>query len=175
MSEYVIYCIETVNDGRRYIGSTKAFIRRFSQHLRALEQGKHFSQPLQSAFDSFGITNMKFGILETGVCETERTNREGFWINHFKTTDPTNGYNCVTSGSFAKTYQRTNKRSPHGFVDYKRIVKLCKEKNISIARLEKEAGLGNATVRGWVKSEPTAKNLKAVADVLGVSVDELLK
>lgn len=56
-----------------------------------------------------------------------------------------------------------------------KIVKLCEEKNISIARLEKEAGLGNATVRGWAKSEPTAKNLKAVADVLGVSVDELLK
>lgn len=58
---------------------------------------------------------------------------------------------------------------------FERIVKLCKEKNISIARLEKEAGLGNATVRGWVKSEPTAKNLKAVADVLGVTIDELLR
>lgn len=58
---------------------------------------------------------------------------------------------------------------------FERITKLCGEKNISIARLEKEAGLGNATVRGWTKSEPTAKNLKAVADVLGVSIDELLK
>lgn len=56
-----------------------------------------------------------------------------------------------------------------------KIIKLCEEKNISVARLEKEAGLGNATVRGWAKSEPTVKNLKAVADILGVSVDELLQ
>lgn len=45
---------------------------------------------------------------------------------------------------------------------------------MTIARLEKEAGLGNATVRGWKNSEPTVKNLKAVADVLGVTVDDLL-
>ena len=55
-----------------------------------------------------------------------------------------------------------------------KIIKLCNEKGITVAKLEKEAGLGNATVRGWARSEPTAKNLKAVADVLGVSVDELL-
>ena len=58
---------------------------------------------------------------------------------------------------------------------YEKIVKLCEKKNIPIARLEKEAGLSNAVIRGWKKSSPTVKNLKAVADVLGVSVDELLK
>ena len=57
---------------------------------------------------------------------------------------------------------------------YEKIVELCREKNISVSRLEKEAGLGNATVRGWKESDPTAKNLKAVADVLGVTVDFLL-
>ena len=58
---------------------------------------------------------------------------------------------------------------------FERISKLCAERGMSIARLEKEAGLGNATVRGWAKSEPTAKNLKSVADVLDVTVDELLR
>lgn len=57
---------------------------------------------------------------------------------------------------------------------FDRIVKLCNENGMTIARLEKEAGLGNATVRGWKNSEPTVKNLKAVADVLGVTVDDLL-
>lgn len=80
-------------------------------------------------------------------------------------------------GTYILDYSLTFvKRSRKG-VDrliFERIVKLCGEKNISIARLEKEAGLGNATVRGWQKSEPTAKNLKAVADVLGVTVDDLL-
>ena len=60
------------------------------------------------------------------------------------------------------------------FLLFERITKLCNENGMTIARLEKEAGLGNATVRGWKNSEPTVKNLKAVADVLGVTVDDLL-
>lgn len=51
---------------------------------------------------------------------------------------------------------------------------LCKKKGISIARLERECGLGNATVRGWAKSSPTSDRLKLVADYLGVTVDDLL-
>lgn len=58
---------------------------------------------------------------------------------------------------------------------FERISKLCEKSGMSIARLEKEAGLGNATVRGWKDSTPTVTNLKAVADVLGVTIDELMK
>ena len=55
------------------------------------------------------------------------------------------------------------------------ISRLCKEKGISIARLEKESGLGNATIRGWTNSSPRVENLQAVAKVLGCSMGELLK
>lgn len=57
---------------------------------------------------------------------------------------------------------------------FENISKLCKEKNISIARLEKACGLGNATVRSWRTSTPNAENLKRVADYFGVSVDSLM-
>lgn len=52
---------------------------------------------------------------------------------------------------------------------------LCAKNNISIARLERETGLGNATIRRWEESSPTVENLKAVADYFSVSVNELLK
>ncbi|MCD7724263.1 MAG: helix-turn-helix domain-containing protein [Clostridiales bacterium] len=55
-----------------------------------------------------------------------------------------------------------------------KIESLCAEKGISISRLEKECGLGNATVRGWDKSIPRADTIKAVADYFGVSPDEFL-
>lgn len=58
---------------------------------------------------------------------------------------------------------------------YSKIAAICKEKRLSIAALEKAAGLGNATIRVWDVSSPKANNLKAVADVLGVTVDELLR
>ncbi len=57
---------------------------------------------------------------------------------------------------------------------YTRIERLCRIKGISIAKLEREAGLGNATVRGWRTASPTVDKLKCVADYLGVTVDKLL-
>lgn len=54
------------------------------------------------------------------------------------------------------------------------IKKMCKEKEISIHQLEKECGLGNATIRGWEKSSPSVDKLKKVADYFGVSIEELL-
>lgn len=54
------------------------------------------------------------------------------------------------------------------------ISRLCNEKGISIAKLEKESGLGNATIRGWTTSSPRIENLLKVADILGCSVDDLL-
>lgn len=57
---------------------------------------------------------------------------------------------------------------------YTNISNLCRANGISIARLERETGLGNATVRGWANSSPTVEKLKAVADYFGVTVDALL-
>ena len=57
---------------------------------------------------------------------------------------------------------------------YENIVSLCKSKNISIAKLEQETGLGNATIRTWKTSSPSVDRLKKVADYLGVTIDSLL-
>ena len=57
---------------------------------------------------------------------------------------------------------------------YTNISKLCKIRGISIARLERDVGLGNATIRGWLSSSPTVEKLKMVADYFNVTVDELL-
>lgn len=57
---------------------------------------------------------------------------------------------------------------------YENIVKLCQERGISIARLEKECGFGNATIRGWSVSSPTLAKVQKVAEFFGVTVDELI-
>ena len=58
---------------------------------------------------------------------------------------------------------------------FERISALCKEHGISIAKLEKEAELGNATIRGWRDSSPRVDSLKKVADYFKCSVDDLLR
>lgn len=58
---------------------------------------------------------------------------------------------------------------------YEKISALCAERNISIARLEEETGLGNATIRKWKTSWPNVEKLKRVADYFGVTVDSLIQ
>lgn len=57
---------------------------------------------------------------------------------------------------------------------YQNISRLCKGKGISIAKLERDLGIGNGTIGRWGKSAPTVDNVKKVADYFGVTVDYLL-
>lgn len=51
----------------------------------------------------------------------------------------------------------------------------CAERGISIARLEKECGLGNATIRKWDKSSPKVSSVKKVSDYLEIPLCKLLE
>ncbi len=57
---------------------------------------------------------------------------------------------------------------------YERVKRLANERNISIYRLEKEAGLSPSAISKWAKFKPRLDNAFAVAGVLGVSIDELI-
>lgn len=57
---------------------------------------------------------------------------------------------------------------------YDKVKALCIERGITIARLEREAGIANGTIDGWTDGFPNIRSLKLVADVLQVSVDELI-
>lgn len=54
------------------------------------------------------------------------------------------------------------------------ITKLCKEKNITFAELEREIHLGNGTIRRWDEMNPRVDRLKLVADYFGVTIDFLI-
>lgn len=54
------------------------------------------------------------------------------------------------------------------------IRRLCSERHITIAKLERELGFGNGTIRGWSTAIPQSNKLKRVADYFGVTIDELL-
>ncbi len=51
---------------------------------------------------------------------------------------------------------------------------LCDERKISIAKLEKETGIGNGTISRWDISSPTVTNLKKVANYFEITMGELL-
>lgn len=56
----------------------------------------------------------------------------------------------------------------------KNIIRLCKEKNVSVAKLERETGISNGTISRWGTSSPTVENVRKVAEFFGVTVDALI-
>lgn len=58
---------------------------------------------------------------------------------------------------------------------YENIKRLCREKHMTVFDLEAAAGLPYNTVTRWGKTSPGIDKVKAAADALEVTVDELLK
>ena len=52
---------------------------------------------------------------------------------------------------------------------------MCEERGMSISALERKAGLGNGTISGWSESSPRLEKIMAVANVLGVTIEDLIK
>ena len=57
---------------------------------------------------------------------------------------------------------------------YDKIREKADEKKIAIIELERRANLGIGSIGKWNAVSPTARSVKAVADVLECTVDELI-
>ena len=57
---------------------------------------------------------------------------------------------------------------------YDRIKELCREKGISVGKLEKDLEFSNGCISKWNESEPGIWKVQKVADYLGVPIESLL-
>lgn len=57
---------------------------------------------------------------------------------------------------------------------YNNVCQVARQKGISINSIEKETDLGIGSLCKWNSVSPTVRNLKKVANYLGVSIEELL-
>ena len=60
---------------------------------------------------------------------------------------------------------------------YENVVRLCRERKVSIHQLEVQCGIGNGTIGGWKTygSIPRVDTVKKIADYFGETVDDLLR
>lgn len=58
---------------------------------------------------------------------------------------------------------------------YEVVSRLIREKGLTIAEVERMAGLGNGIISKWKTLKPKIGNLEKVASVLGISVTEIVK
>lgn len=57
---------------------------------------------------------------------------------------------------------------------YKNIQNVCREKGMTITGLETQLGFGRGSIYKWDAHTPSISKMKDVADVLGVTVDDLI-
>ena len=57
---------------------------------------------------------------------------------------------------------------------YKNIQNVCREKGMTINGLEVQLGFGRGSIYKWDSHMPSVAKVKDVADVLGVTVDDLI-
>lgn len=90
-----IYCIEHVNSGKKYYGSSLNITKRFSQHKNSLIKNKHHCIYLQRAVNKYGIEAFNFYIVE----ETkEKTKQELFLMEESYIKQGINLYNIGSVG-----------------------------------------------------------------------------
>lgn len=58
---------------------------------------------------------------------------------------------------------------------YKNIQNVCRENGMTINGLESQLGFGRGSIYKWDSHLPSVVKVKDVADVLGVTVDDLIK
>lgn len=58
---------------------------------------------------------------------------------------------------------------------YEKIKLLAKNKEVSIAQVERDCGLSSASISKWTTSIPNAKKLNSVANYFGVTIQHLLE
>lgn len=63
-------------------------------------------------------------------------------------------------------------QSPNLYVN---VQHLCQQRRITIAELERAAGLGNGVIRKWNTASPTLRTVIAVADYLNVTLEQLIR
>lgn len=78
-----IYRITCTLTGRFYIGSAINLQTRQAQHLYALRNNQHHTQPLQNAFNKYGEDAFTFEVIEL-VLPMFQVEREQYWLDALK-------------------------------------------------------------------------------------------
>jgi len=110
----VVYGIRCKTTGRIYIGCSSVVDARVSSHFSELKNGYKTKQaridgklariPTEWAEDyqKYGRDDFEVYILEQEIPVEKRKERENFWIEKYRATDPRFGYNLLSERRRAK-------------------------------------------------------------------------
>lgn len=103
----VIYKFTNLINNKIYIGQTrKQFRERLAQHVWQINNNPSY---FHKALAKYGLSNFDITILETCENPEDLNGLEIYWIDYYKSNDPSNGYN-LTSGGSSILYNHVNKK-----------------------------------------------------------------
>lgn len=154
-----IYKIENKINGKVYIGQSINIEQRWYNHEKELNRNSHHNKHLQHAWNKYGKDQFVFAIIEECVIDNI-DDREIFWINELKSTDPNNGYNITIGGQGTHGCKWTNERresfsnskNPEAIVQLTLSGELV-ERWRSSSFAAKETGYSVSGIRNCVKSD----------------------
>lgn len=117
-----VYKIVNIVNNKVYIGSSVNIKYRLNTHKRLLRQNKHFNYHLQSSYNKHGESSFLFVQLEITTKE-QMIEREQYWIDFLKVTDPKIGYNkrlIATTNLGIKLSEETRKKLSISHLGHKR-------------------------------------------------------
>ena len=102
-----IYKIVNKINNKIYIGRSLNIEKRFREHKHAEKAKVPHPYPIARAINKYGIDNFEFMIIEVVTDYMKLDERELYWINHYKSNDPSYGYNiridCRNNKGFKHT------------------------------------------------------------------------
>lgn len=107
-----IYCIENKIDGKMYIGQSFNIQRRWQEHIKMLNKGKHHNRFLQRAWDKYGEDNFDFYIVEQLYTSPRVVYDvlEIYYISEYCTNNNQYGYNLTMGGEGVVGYKFTKEQ-----------------------------------------------------------------
>lgn len=140
-----IYKISNIRNNKVYIGQSVDIQRRFSEHMRALNNNCHYNQHLQASYNKYGKESFLYEVL--CICETtELDDMEVFFIDYYDSMNPECGYNKESGGSTNKSVsvetrekQRINNTGPRNPFYGKKHTKEHREKIRELSSLHRHS------------------------------------
>lgn len=142
-----IYKIINKVTGDVYIGQTKNFSKRCTQHLLALRKNMHHSVYLQRAYNKYGESQFEFSVIETLTNSKELNKREYYHINRLKAKyNSANSPEYYTSKLFKKYSKKKAKARTFVVLQYNLNGSLLKEWN-SVDEIHKKYKISKSCIR----------------------------